>query len=135
VRGWRVKLYGLFAAGDVANPAALEGALRAARDALPPPNAGSAGSNGGFVIAHHGARAFYYVVGWWSCGSTLTTVSHHAALDEPTRSRPCPSAASARVWELGVVDHERRAWIDAMMRADAAPDLDAYLSRFATGSV
>lgn len=135
IGGWRVKLYGLYAIGDVASPAALDGALRTARDVLPPPTAGSGGSGGGFVIAHHGAEAFFYVVGWWSFEGTLMTASYQAPLDDPIAPRPCAGTTTARVWELGIVDHERRAWIDAMMRADGAPDLDTYLSRFVTGTI
>jgi hypothetical protein len=31
------------------------------------------------------------------------------------------------VWELAVIDHERRSWTWSVMRAEARPDLDACL--------
>jgi hypothetical protein len=36
---------------------------------------------------------------------------------------------AAGVWELGIIDFERRAWIEGVLANRAGPDLERYLSR------
>src|SRR5690242_10655370 len=118
---WRVKLHGLSAAPDTElDPAARDGAHQAAAEALPPPGGGRYGV--GFVIAHRTLNNYSYVVGWWSYGCLLSTAAYSARFSEPADIARCPARQAGCVWELAVIDHERRAWTKTMLRADARGD-------------
>jgi hypothetical protein len=41
--------------------------------------------------------------------------------------RPHPTPAIACVWELAVLDHERRAWVRHVLARPHGPDAGAYL--------
>jgi hypothetical protein len=128
VGDWRVKLHGLYSAGETADdPAALAGALRAAEEALPSPAAAGGRYGVGFVIVHRGTNAYWYVVCWWSYNCLLSIAAYSARISDAADIARCPARQARCVWELAVIDHERRSWTRSVMRAEAQPDLDAYL--------
>lgn len=133
---WRVKLHELSAAPDFdPDPVAREAAQRAAAEALPRPGVGGGRYGVGFVIAHRTPTNYSYVVGWWSYGCLLSTAAYSAPFSEPADITHSPSRQAGCVWELAVIDHERRAWTRTMLRARATGDVDAYLEAVLTGKV
>ncbi|NUP50057.1 MAG: hypothetical protein HOW97_22505 [Catenulispora sp.] len=133
---WRVKLHALSAAPETeADPAAGQGAYQAAAEALPRPGVGGGRYGVGFVIAHRTPANYSYVVGWWSYGCLLSTAAYSAPFSEPADIARCPSRQAGCVWELAVIDHERRAWTRTMLRARARGGVDAYLEAVLTGKV
>ena len=133
---WRVKLHGLSATpgGDL-EEAAREGARKAAVEALPRPGVGGGRYGVGFVIAHRSTNAYSYVVGWWSYGCLLSTAAYSARFSEPADIARAPSRQAGCVWELGVIDHERRAWTRTMLAAKAEGDVEGYLEAVLSGKV
>ncbi len=128
VGDWRVKLHGLYSTGDTTpDPAAMEGALRAAAEALPQPATGGGRYGVGFVIVHRGTNAYSYVVGWWSYNCLLSIAAYSARISDPSDIARFPARQAGCVWELAVIDHERRSWTRSVMRAEVEPDLDEYL--------
>ena len=108
-----------------------EGVLAAARehagDVLPAAAEREGGSEGlGFVILHEGLQGTWLLLHWWAHGDILCgrllRAEPGGAVFAPQDDRPL----LACVWELVVIDHERRAWVRAMMRE--APDSGAYLA-------
>ncbi|WP_194900122.1 hypothetical protein [Catenulispora pinisilvae] len=132
---WRVKLHGLGATDGELEPAAREGARKAATEALPRPGIGGGRYGVGFVIAHRSTNAYSYVVGWWSYGCLLSTAAYSARFSDPADIARCPARQAGCVWELAVIDHERRAWTRTMLRAGADGDLDGYLDTVLSGKV
>ena len=133
---WRVKLHGLYATGDTtADPSAWEGALRAAAEALPKPATEGGRYGVGFVIVHRGTSAYWYVVGWWAYSCRLSIASYSARISDPADIARCPTRQAGCVWELAVIDHERRAWTQSVMRSGHGPDIDAYLRAVLTAEV
>ncbi|GAA1952503.1 hypothetical protein [Catenulispora subtropica] len=136
---WRVKLHALSAVpdseSDDPDPAAHDGASRAAAEALPRPGVGGGRYGVGFVIVHRTLSNYSYVVGWWSYGCLLSTAAYSAPFSEPADIARCPARQAGCVWELAVIDHERRAWTRTMLRARASGDVDAYLAAVLTGKV
>lgn len=128
VGGWRVKLHGLSSTGEATPDTALAGALRAADEALPQPATAGGRYGVGFVIVHRGTNAYSYVIGWWSYNCLLSVAAYSARLSDPSDIARCPARQAGCVWELAVIDHERRSWTTSVMRADARPDLDAYMA-------
>ena len=141
---WRVKLHALTAGPHThtqthtqtgPEPAARDGAYQAAAEALPRPGVGGGRYGAGFVIAHRTTNNYSYVVGWWSYGCLLSTAAFSAPFSEPADIARRPARQAGCVWELAVIDHERRAWTRTMLSAGAGGDVDAYLATVLKGRV
>ena len=132
---WRVKLHGLSATPGELEAAAKEGAHKAAVEALPRPGTGGGRYGVGFVIAHRSTNAYSYVVGWWSYGCLLSTAAYSAHFSEPAAIARCPARQAGCVWELGVIDHERRAWTRTMLGSESDGDVEGYLKAVLSGKV
>lgn len=126
--GWQVKVYGIAYGRPAPRPELVAAAKRLATQTLPPvTTAGVAGV--GFVGAHdaRGGHCFVFV-DWWADENEL----HHKVFSGPSPDalRPVgPDDQMACVWDLTVIDFERRSWYDTVMRNTAGPDLAAYLGR------
>lgn len=124
--GWQIKMYGI--AHDAERPAddlvrALE---RAAGSVLPQPPRTRSRYGLGFACAHQGRTGSIAFVDWWEEEDEL----HHTmfvATREGLR-RAADSELTACVWDLALIGFERAAWIDAILRNPAGPDLEAYLA-------
>lgn len=134
--GWRVKLHGLYATGDTnTDRAVLAAALSAAEQALPKPADGGGRYGVGFLIVHRTLDAYSYVVGWWTNNCLLSISAFTARISEPEVVGSSPARQAGCVWELAVIDHERRAWTEMVMRSEGVPDLDGYLAAVLDGEV
>ena len=80
----------------------------------------------GFTIAHDAAGAGLGLVYWWANDNEI----HMRAFASPTTTRralePADGTGMACVWELEVIDFERRAWLEDVLKAD---DVERYLER------
>jgi len=109
-------------------PSRLEAARRTAAAAIPPAAAEEGESlKLGFVILHEGELGDWLLCHWWAHGDILCQRlflgAPGGAAFEPVDHRPL----MACVWEMGIIEAERRAWIETMMTGTPAPD--AYLAR------
>lgn len=133
---WRVKLHGLYATGETTtDQAVVDAALTAAAAALPKPAEEGGRYGVGFVIVHRTPDAYSYVVGWWSYNCLLSLSAYTARVSDPSVIGSSPARQAGCVWELALIDHERRAWTQMVMRAEREPDLDAYLAAVFDGEV
>ncbi|MDA0183920.1 hypothetical protein OJ997_26675 [Solirubrobacter phytolaccae] len=80
----------------------------------------------GFTIAHRGVSAALSLVYWWANENELHAQFFVAPLDEPGALEPYVSTGITCVWEMEVLDFERRAWLQDVLIDD---DLEAYLER------
>jgi len=115
----RVKHYGIALGYGEARPALVRAVRRAAAEAVP------AGAPG-FTIAHDAAAAALGIVYWWANGNEVHARYYFAPQDDPGALVPVHDTGMACVWELEVIDFERRAWLRDVLEDD---DLDAYLER------
>jgi hypothetical protein len=80
----------------------------------------------GFTIAHDASTAGLGLVYWWANENELHNRFFAAPLDDPGALAPLEDAGLACVWELEIIDFERRAWLeDVLKRADE----QGYLER------
>lgn len=79
----------------------------------------------GFTILHRGEEGIWLLLHWWLKGSILGQLLWRADLaghpEFQRRDRPL----MACVWELALIDHERRCWTHTMMTVK--PNPAAYL--------
>jgi hypothetical protein len=82
----------------------------------------------GFVVLHQGVTENWLLTLWWAYGNVCCHAVSHSRLDAPDQFTRVDSPIMACVWELVVIDFERRAWVDTMLRRDGA-GRSAYLER------
>jgi hypothetical protein len=123
----RIKRYAIAYRREAARPELIAGAEAAAERMLPTPAVTPTRYGVGFLGAHDGRGGNFVFVDWWEQENEL---HHHVFFStsiDPGALRPAtPADPIACVWDLGVVAHEREAWIRHVLAADV-PDLDAYL--------
>jgi hypothetical protein len=130
---WRLKLYGLAAPEKGVRPELLEATRRLARESLPPVDDDRHGA--AFAIAHD-ARFPIALIYWWQ---GLNEIHHRifAGADggDPTDLSEITGQPMGCVWELGIVEFERRAWIEDVIGNPDGADLDRYMSRRFDGPI
>ena len=103
----------------------------AARRSLPEPY--KDGLCYGYSVVHEDDDGCYVVVGWWSRnGVILHTRTWLADWDDLTALTEAPADATACIWELVAMCHERDAWVSYVLAADT-PDLAAFLNSTVSG--
>lgn len=126
-KGWRLKVYGISYRRPAPRPDLIEAAKRVATGLLAHPAVAAGRYGVGFVGAHDARGGCYVFVDWWAGENEL---HHHPFLGpspaELHRARLDESIAC--VWDLAVIDFERRAWLEAVLKNPEGPDLDAYLN-------
>lgn len=83
----------------------------------------------GFVIAHDAAGICFGLVYWWQGENELHQRLFMSSKDAPEDLWPIEHPAAGCVWELGIIDFERRAWLADVLANPAGPDLELYMSR------
>jgi hypothetical protein len=119
-RDGRMKHYGIAANGQAAPRAELVDATRRLADEVIPED------TYGFTISHDAVTAGLGLVYWWANENELHHRFFASPLDEPGKLDPIDVTGLACVWELEVIDFERRAWLEDVMKRG---EVDRYLER------
>jgi hypothetical protein len=80
----------------------------------------------GFTIAHDAKFAGLAIVYWWAHENEIHKHAFTAPLDDPGALEPADGTGMACVWELEVIDFERRAWLEEVLKGG---DPERYLER------
>lgn len=126
---WRMKVYGISMLGRTTRPELVEATLDLARRVLPNPATGGERTGIGLVICHDALMASIGIVYWWQSVNELHQRSFVGPKDDPTKMAKIVDPGAGCVYELGIVDFERRAWLEDVLANPAGPDLDLYLGR------
>ncbi|HTE51574.1 MAG TPA: hypothetical protein VK698_12060 [Kofleriaceae bacterium] len=129
VGDWRLKVYGLAMPGLAARPELVDATMKLAADHLPRPAVTDDRYGVGFVIAHDAMVSSIAIVYWWQGGNELHQRSFVGPKDDPHAMTKIKEQAAGCVFELGIIDFERRAWIDDVLTDARGQDVDRYLSR------
>jgi len=121
---WRLKVYGIATPGRAPRGELVEATLACAAEVLPEIRPDRPGI--GFVIAHDAATVGIALIYWWQAANELHQRVFTSPLDEPAALAPVADPAAGCVWELGIIDFERRAWIEDVLKKG---DVELYLSR------
>lgn len=126
---WSVKLYGIASEGEAPRPALVDAMREQVRERLPRPATGEGRHGVAFAIAHDAADFGFVLVDWWYGRNEVHQVVLSTALSRPRDLAPHPLPAIGCVWELGVIDFERRAWLRHVLDApEGRPSLAAYMA-------
>jgi hypothetical protein len=118
---WRFKLYGLADPAKGVRPELLNATRARAEASLPDGGYGAA-----FGIAHDAAYPIALVY-WWQGMNELHQRSFVGETIEGLQ--PVEWTPAGCVYELAVVEFERRAWIEDVIGNPDGPNLDLYMSR------
>jgi hypothetical protein len=115
----RMKHYGIGTHAPAPRAELVAATRRAAHEAIPDDAVG-------FTIAHDAASAGLGLVYWWANDNEIHARFFASPPDDPGALAPYPGAGLACVWELEVIDFERRAWLEDVLKRG---DTEGYLSR------
>ena len=82
-----------------------------------------------YVIVHDALTASIGVVYWWASVNELHQRMFVGPRHDPKQMAKLAEPGAGCVYELGIVDFERRAWLGDVLANPAGPDLDLYLGR------
>jgi hypothetical protein len=126
---WRLKVYGIAAPGRSPRPELVTAAVDLAAALLPDPAMGEDRYGVGVVIAHDSATYCFALVYWWQSANELHQRVYAAPLGDPRALTKVADPAAGCVFELSVLDFERRAWLEDVLANPSGPDIDRYLTR------
>ncbi len=127
--GWRLKLYGIALAGKEPQPEFVEATRELAASVLPQPAAGDDRYGVGFATAHDATSLYIALIYWWQSENELHQRIYVSPKDDPIAFAQVENQPAGCVWELAIVDFERRAWIEDVLAHPNGPDLERYLGR------
>jgi hypothetical protein len=135
VGDWRLKLYTIATHGAEPRAALVDETLRRA-PAIFPVAARADGRHGiGFIIVHDAATASIAIYYWWESFNELHSRIYVGPKADPAAMTLLPTQTAGCVWELEVIDFERRAWLADVLANPAGPDVERYLSRQLTTEI
>jgi len=127
--GWRLKVYGIATPGRTPRSELVTAAVDLASGVLPRPAVTDERYGAGVVIAHDSATYAIALLYWWQSANELHQRVYVAPLDQPRALTKLADPAAGCVWELSVLDFERRAWMEDVLANPTGPDIDRYLAR------
>jgi hypothetical protein len=127
--GWELKLYGIAVNGQEPRPEFVEATRDLAESILPQPPVADDRYGIGFATAHDARTAGIALVYWWQNENELHQRIYVSPKDDPAAFVHVEEQPAGCVWELAIVDFERRAWIEDVLANPDGPDLERYLGR------
>ncbi|MEN3793306.1 hypothetical protein [Fulvimarina sp. MAC3] len=132
--GFRLKIYTIIGPGRSIEASIIEAALEAVARRLSAVPQSVDESGLGFVILHLGTDANWLLIDRWVFGDSLKQANLRSPLADPHAFAPVDDPdLLACVWEAGIIEFERRAFIETMMTTK--PDESRYLSGLLKGEV
>ncbi len=129
VEGWRLKLYGIAVNGEKPRQEFVEATRDLAATVLPQPPLADDRYGVGFAIAHDARSVGIALVYWWQSENEVHQRIYVSPKDAPSAFTQVENQPAGCVWELEVVDFERRAWLDDVLANPNGPDVERYLDR------
>ena len=120
---WRLKLYGLADPEKGVRDELLAATRELAQRSVPPVHEAY---GAGFAIAHDAAFPIALIYWWQGTNELHQRVYAGSAIDDLSAVTLTPAGC---VYELAIVEFERRAWVDDVIGNPDGPDLERYLSR------
>jgi hypothetical protein len=128
---WAFKVYGInpqpeHAPGQLINPKMVAAAKKMVTEHAEKLNPRSDHHHTGFVVIHEAFGGNWLLMRWWEQEIISCQILWESSESEPDRFMPPPDHFIACAFEMIVVEFERQAWIDTMLRDNG--DREAYLA-------
>ena len=113
---WTFKVYGIVAGErGLSEDRYYQSAKQSVAALIPEANA-TAHHDNGFVIVHYGTEQVWLLINWWVQGGICAGRLLKAPLDGTPEFEPVQEPLIACVWELTVIEFERHAWVDIILK-------------------
>jgi hypothetical protein len=127
---WKVKVYTISKQGTFDHSEFYESVLKQIPQWLKLENSfDSSHEHMAFLILHSGTEGIFSIINWWVGKNMLNT---HIFLTEASRpsefKRISGDGLAPCIWELEVIDHERRSWMKQVLKPSDGPDYPSYLT-------
>ena len=129
VDGWQLKLYGIALAGKEPREELVTATRDLAASVLPRPAVSDDRYGVAFATAHDATSVYIALIYWWQSENELHQRIYVSPKEDPISFQQVENQPAGCVWELAIVDFERRAWIQDVLANPAGPDLERYLER------
>ncbi len=128
---WAFKAYGIHhrqseAGEPLIDPAVSKAAQRMVHGLLPQAAEGDHYGMG-YVVLHQGTAGNWLLMQWWAHTDIRCQILARSEPASPERFEVVTRPLMACVWELVVIDFERRAWVETALTGSA--NRGAYLDR------
>ena len=88
------------------------------------------------LIVHEGREGVFSILNWWVDENMLKNQVFITTPDKPTEFKLISDSGIAFcVWELGIIWHERNAWIKHVLENPEAPEFSEYLNDTYSGPI
>jgi hypothetical protein len=129
VGDWRLKLYSIAADGELARPELLDASLALAPSIFPAAALGNERHGVGFIIVHDARTASIALYYWWQSFNELHQRIYAGPKSDPRAMTQLANQSAGCVWEIEIIDFERRAWLADVLANPDGPDVARYLGR------
>jgi len=132
--GWRLKVYGIPYGRSHVRAELVEAARKAFGGELP--SIDERGSTGaGFIVIHDAEDGCYVLVSRWANAIEVHQRILFADIDEPGMLRPLETDVIGCMYELGVIEFERRRWMEVVRENPDDVDLARYFASRMSGAI
>ena len=129
VGSWQLKLYSIALNSKKPSPEFVEATRDLAASILPQPPVADDRYGAAFATAHDATSLYIALVYWWQSENELHQRIYVSPKGKPISFTQVENQPAGCVWELEIVDFERRAWIEDVLAGPDGPDLERYLDR------
>ena len=125
---WSIKTYTITKQGEFQYPDFYQNVKDHLQDWLALDNGFNAHHNHhGFLILHAGTEGIFTLINWWVGDNMLNTHIFKSNYDQlNTFEKLSGNGLAPCIWELEVINHERLAWMDHVLKIDPKPDFKKY---------
>jgi hypothetical protein len=126
---WSIKIYTITLNSDFESKQILESALKEI------PNWITSAQNSilkthknAFLILHEGREGVWILMNWWTDGEMLETKVYFGDYDSPNKVKETIYKPKSLIctWELAVIIHERKAWMEHVLLNSNSPKFEDY---------
>jgi hypothetical protein len=137
IQDWKVKVYSISENEHFDHPEFFTAAIAELPKWLSIENSFNSKHEGmAFLILHSATEGFFSLINWWVGENMLNThifltpkgESDHFKIISGDGLSPC-------IWELEVIDHERRSWLEYVLKRAPSPRYDEYLDQRYNGLI
>ena len=132
---WTVKVYTITHLSDFSSTEALKAAYHKLPQWLQEAEVSEwPVYNMAFLVLHEGRDGVWALLNWWTGGEMLRTLTYYTGLEGTIDFQHAPKVGSmACVWEMQVIQHEREAWMQHVLKQAENPNFKGYITDLISG--
>ncbi|MDF1816352.1 MAG: isochorismatase [Verrucomicrobiales bacterium] len=128
IDAWIIKVYGITYTEDPLDQILIESAREAIIERLKESASETNHYGVGFAGIHQGKTGKFVFVDWWADENELHHHVYVSQSEKPSELKyMTPTGLTACAWDLYLICHERRAWVEFVLMQASDPDMEGYL--------